>query len=53
MMSRQVRHGDTVELPVPHPEVWPETVAFVYTGEEDLVTLPVRENIHHLGGKTC
>lgn len=51
MMSRQVRHGDTIELPVPHPEAWPETVAFVYTGEEELATVPVRENIQHLGGK--
>ncbi|KAM0259962.1 hypothetical protein ACHAQJ_003055 [Trichoderma viride] len=51
MMSDQVRRGDTVELALPHPRAWPETVAYVYTGEEELLTAQVKENILYLGGK--
>lgn len=51
MMSDRVRRGDTIELALPHPRAWPETVAYVYTGEEELLTEPVKENILYLGGK--
>lgn len=50
IMSNRVRQGDAIELPVPHPDAWPETVAFVYTGERKLVTNQVRENVCYLGG---
>lgn len=50
-MSNQVRVGDTLELPLPHPEAWAETVAWVYTGEEALMTDKVRENVQYLGGR--
>lgn len=51
IMSNQVRVGDTIELPLPCPEAWAETVAWVYTGEEGLVTDKVRENVQYLGGR--
>ncbi|UNI23414.1 hypothetical protein JDV02_009234 [Purpureocillium takamizusanense] len=51
MMSEQVRKGDVIELPLPHPRAWAETVAFVYTGEEELLTEHVKRNIVYLGGK--
>ncbi|OAQ79324.1 hypothetical protein VFPFJ_09810 [Purpureocillium lilacinum] len=51
MMSEQVRKGDVIELPLPHPRAWPETVAFMYTGEEELLTEQVKRNIVYLGGK--
>ncbi|KAH6609197.1 hypothetical protein Trco_002543 [Trichoderma cornu-damae] len=51
MMSDTVRRGDTIELALPHPRAWPETVAYVYTGEEELLTKHARENILYLGGK--
>ncbi|KAK5992692.1 hypothetical protein PT974_06107 [Cladobotryum mycophilum] len=51
MMSDKVRRGDTIDLPVPHPGAWAETVGYVYTGEEELLTWLVRENILYLGGR--
>ena len=32
LLSGFVRKGDTVEVPVPWPEVWGETVGVIYTG---------------------
>lgn len=52
-MSKQVRVGDTIELPLPHPEAWAETVAWVYIGEEELATPKVRDNVQYLGGRVC
>lgn len=51
MMSNRVRRGDTIELAIPHPSAWPSTVAYVYTGERELLRDNVRENILFLGGK--
>ncbi|KAL7943085.1 hypothetical protein V8C42DRAFT_329613 [Trichoderma barbatum] len=51
IMSDRVRRGDTIELALPHPGMWPETVAYVYTGEAQLLTEQTKENILHLGGK--
>ncbi|PNY29168.1 Uncharacterized protein TCAP_00910 [Tolypocladium capitatum] len=51
MMSEQVRGGDRIDVPMPHPRAWTETVAFVYTGEEELLTEQVKLNILYLGGK--
>lgn len=50
-MSNRVRRGDTIELAMPHPSAWPSTVAYVYTGERELLKDNVRENILYLGGK--
>lgn len=48
--SNQVQHGDRLELPLPHPEVWPQTVAHFYTGQGEL-TEAMKQNVLHLGGK--
>ena len=49
MLSGHVKQGDIIDLPVPYPEAWPQTVAFVYTDQSDLTTA-IRENINYLGG---
>lgn len=51
MLKGEVRRGDTIELAMPHPSEWPSTIAYVYTGERELLTKEVRENILYLGGK--
>lgn len=51
MMPNRVRRGDTIQLAMPHPSAWPSTAAYVYTGERELLTNDVRENILYLGGK--
>ncbi|KAJ9151701.1 hypothetical protein NKR19_g4711 [Coniochaeta hoffmannii] len=50
MVSGHVRKGDIIDLPLPHPEVWPQTVAHVYTGQVEL-TEPIKQNILYLGGR--
>jgi hypothetical protein len=48
--SGHVRKGDLIELPLPHPEAWPATVAYIYTGRDEPTTT-VKENITYLTGK--
>ncbi len=50
MMSGHVHDGDIIDLPMPHPEVWTQTVAHIYTGQGEL-TEPIKENILYLAGK--
>lgn len=50
MYSGHVRTGDSIDLPMPHPEAWSQTLAYVYTGSGEL-TEAVRRNVVHLGGK--
>ncbi|KAI4597199.1 hypothetical protein KJ359_004711 [Pestalotiopsis sp. 9143b] len=50
LASGHVREGDVVYLPLPHPEAWPHTVRYVYTGQGEL-TAAMRENILYLAGK--
>lgn len=50
LLSGYIREGDIVDLPVPHPAAWPQTVAHVYTGKGEL-TEAVKENIRYLGGR--
>ncbi|EEY21250.1 conserved hypothetical protein [Verticillium alfalfae VaMs.102] len=50
IVSGHVREGDVIDLPLPHPEAWTNTVAYVYTGQGEL-TDAIRENILHLAGK--
>ncbi|KAK7460136.1 hypothetical protein Landi51_00385 [Colletotrichum acutatum] len=50
IVSGTVQAGDVVELPLPYPEVWSQTVTYVYTGQGDL-TDAVKENILYLAGK--
>ena len=50
ILSGHLREGDALDLPLPHPEAWTQTVAYVYTGQGGL-TEAVKQNILHLGGK--
>ncbi|RYP54494.1 hypothetical protein DL768_000696 [Monosporascus sp. mg162] len=50
LASGHVRDGDVVYLPLPHPEAWPQTARYVYTGQGE-PTLAERENIAYLAGK--
>lgn len=49
-MSGHLRQGDIIDIPLPHPEAWYQTVAFVYTGQGEF-TDAIKQNILHLGGK--
>ncbi|KAF5629383.1 hypothetical protein F52700_7705 [Fusarium sp. NRRL 52700] len=49
ILSEHVHPGDTIELPLPHPHAWGDTVAHVYTGRVTL-TEPIKQNILYLGG---
>ena len=48
--SGHIKPRDIVDLPLPFPEVWPQTVAYVYTGQGEL-TDAMKQNIEYLGGK--
>lgn len=50
IVSGHICKGDTVVLPMPHPEVWRLTVAYVYTGQV-VLTESMKKNILYLGGK--
>lgn len=50
MLSGHIKTGDSIDLPMPYPEVWAQTLTYVYTGEGE-VTEPIRHNILHLGGQ--
>ncbi|KAB5578616.1 hypothetical protein GE09DRAFT_1214776 [Coniochaeta sp. 2T2.1] len=52
MVSGHIRKGDVIDLPMPHPEVWGQTVAHVYTGQVEL-TEPIKKNILYLGGRVA
>lgn len=51
LLSEFVQKGDTVEVPVPWPEVWEETVVAIYTGaaQRDNIAGRVRANLMFLG----
>lgn len=50
MMSGHIKTGDSIDLPMPHPEAWSQTLAYVYTGSGE-VSEAARQNILHLGGR--
>ncbi|KAK2598520.1 hypothetical protein N8I77_011927 [Diaporthe amygdali] len=50
MLSGHVKTGDTIDLPMPHPEAWTQTVAYAYTGRGE-ATEVVKQNMLHLGGR--
>lgn len=50
LYSGHIRPRDIIDLPLPHPEVWAQTVAHVYTGQGEL-TEAIKQNILYLGGK--
>lgn len=49
MLSGHVRKGDTIDLPIPHPEVWGDTITYIYTGRGEM-GMAVKENISYLAG---
>lgn len=49
MLSGHVRKGDSIDLPLPHPEAWPDVVAYIYTGGGS-PTDAMKENIRYLAG---
>jgi hypothetical protein len=51
MLSGHVRKYDTIDLPLPHPAAWRETVKYVYTyiGHRS-ISAAARENIQYLAG---
>jgi len=51
MLSGHVRKYDTIDLPLPHPGAWRETVTYVYTciGHRS-ISAAARENIQYLAG---
>jgi hypothetical protein len=50
LCSGHIDKGDIIDLPLPYPEVWAQTVAHVYTGQGEL-TEAIKQNIVYLGGK--
>ncbi|KAK0731838.1 hypothetical protein B0H67DRAFT_597645 [Lasiosphaeris hirsuta] len=48
--SGHIHPRDIIDLPLPHPEAWARTVAYVYTGQGEL-TEAIKQNILYLGGK--
>ena len=50
ILSGHLRKGDIIDMPLPHPEAWPQTVAYVYTGQGEL-TEAMKQNVLQLGGK--
>ncbi len=49
MLSGHIRKGDTVDLPLPHPEAWRECVSYIYTGKGELTEM-MKRNISYLAG---
>ncbi|KAI9815817.1 MAG: hypothetical protein M1832_005231 [Thelocarpon impressellum] len=50
LLSGKVLKGDTVELPLPKPDVWPEVVRWMYLGDVEL-TDDMLEDVVYLAGK--
>ncbi|ATZ50331.1 hypothetical protein BCIN_05g06900 [Botrytis cinerea B05.10] len=50
MLSGHIRNGDFIDLPLPSPEAWVDTIAYVYTGQGE-ITPAMKENISFLAGR--
>lgn len=50
LLSGHIRKGDQIDLPLPHPEAWAETVTWVYIGKFE-PSEGAKTNIEHLGGR--
>jgi hypothetical protein len=50
LYSGHIKKGDIIDLLLPCPEVWTQTVAHAYTGQGEL-TEAIKQNILYLGGK--
>lgn len=51
MLSGHVRKRDVIELPLPRPEAWLQTVAWIYTGKPESGDPAIKENVLYLGGR--
>ena len=55
LVSGFVKTGDTIEVPLPWPELWEETVVEIYTGgvgtKGSSINSKVRGNLEFLGWK--
>ncbi|KAL6413551.1 uncharacterized protein AUP68_03066 [Ilyonectria robusta] len=49
ILSAIVQPGDTIELPLPYPRAWADTMAYIYT-RQVVLTDRIHENIIYLGG---
>jgi hypothetical protein len=49
MLSGHVRKGDSIDLPVPHPETWLDMISYIYTAQGEITT-GMKENILYLAG---
>ncbi|KAL2136504.1 hypothetical protein VTI74DRAFT_3329 [Chaetomium olivicolor] len=50
LYSGHIQTRDIIELPIPYPEAWKQTVAHVYTGQGEMAEA-IKQNILYLGGK--
>lgn len=50
LLLAEVHPGDCIDLPMPFPGAWLETSAYMYTGNEELLSERVKQNIWYLGG---
>ncbi|KAK0391994.1 hypothetical protein NLU13_1492 [Sarocladium strictum] len=50
LLLRETHKGDSIDLPMPFPGAWLETSAYMYTGNEELLSERVKQNIWYLGG---
>ncbi|KAG4411360.1 hypothetical protein IFR04_015506 [Cadophora malorum] len=52
MLSGHVRKGDSIDLPIPHPEAWRNVLTYIYTGRgsHESLTTAMKENILFLAG---
>ncbi|KAH6853331.1 hypothetical protein B0I37DRAFT_348794 [Chaetomium sp. MPI-CAGE-AT-0009] len=48
LYSGHIEKGDIIDLPMPNPKAWAQTVAHVYTGQGEL-TEAIKQNIEYLG----
>jgi hypothetical protein len=49
MLSGHVRKRDGIDLPLPYPEAWRETIAYIYTRKGEM-TAAMADNIWYLAG---
>ncbi|KAK0124148.1 hypothetical protein ONS95_009131 [Cadophora gregata] len=52
MLSGHVRKGDSIDLPIPHPDAWRDVLTYIYTGRGNhgRLTAAMKENILFLAG---
>ncbi|KEY71161.1 hypothetical protein S7711_00985 [Stachybotrys chartarum IBT 7711] len=51
MLNAGVQFAEQIELPMPHPDAWLNTLLYIYTSDGSFLTGLVEQNILYLGGK--